>query len=53
MFMREPVKGNYAVNSSNVLKTVIGTATVFMFASILAVSPIMEFVTALVYNSGY
>ena len=53
MFMREPVKGNYAVNSSNVLKTVIGTATLFMFASILAVSPIMEFVTRLVYNSGY
>ena len=53
MFMREPVNANYTANSSNVVKTVVGTATVFMFASILAVSPLMEFITALVYNSGY
>ena len=53
MFMREPVSGNYTVNASNVVKTVVGTATVFMFASILSVSPLMEFITALVYNSGY
>jgi len=53
MFMREPVDGNYTSNASNVVKTVVGTATVFMFASVLAVSPLMEFITALVYNSGY
>jgi len=53
MFMREPANGNYMVNSSNVLKTVIGTAAVFTIASVLAVSPLMEFVTTLVENSGY
>lgn len=53
MFMREPVNGNYTANASNVVKTVVGTATVFMFASIVSVSPLMEFITALVYNSGY
>ncbi len=54
MFMKEPV-GNkdYMVNSSNVLKTVIGTAAVFTIASVLAVSPLMEFVAGMVYNSGY
>lgn len=54
MFMKEPVGNiNYMVNSSNVLKTVIGTAAVFTIASVLAVSPLMEFVAAMVYNSGY
>lgn len=55
MFMKDPVGDdvNYMVNSSNVLKTVIATATVFTIASVLAVSPLMEFVRALVENSGY
>lgn len=54
MFMKEPVgNNNYMVNSSNVLKTVIGTAAVFTIASVLAVSPLMEFVAGMVYNSGY
>lgn len=54
MFMREPVgKNDYMVNSSTVLKTVIGTAAVFTIASVLAVSPLMEFVAKMVYNSGY
>jgi NADH-quinone oxidoreductase subunit N len=54
MFMKEPVGNtNYMVNSSNVLKTVIGTAAVFTIASVLAVSPLMEFVAGMVYNSGY
>ena len=54
MFMKEPVgNNNYMVNSSNVLKTVIGTAAVFTIASVLAVSPLMEFVARMVYNSGY
>jgi NADH-quinone oxidoreductase subunit N len=54
MFMKEPV-GNtdYMVNSSNVLRTVIGTAAVFTIASVLAVSPLMEFIAKMVYNSGY
>jgi len=53
MFMKEPVDGNYTVNSSNVLKTVIGTAAVFTIASVVAVSPLMEFIAKMVYNSGY
>jgi NADH-quinone oxidoreductase subunit N len=54
MFMKEPVGNNdYMVNSSNVLRTVIGTAAVFTIASVLAVSPLMEFVARMVYNSGY
>jgi len=53
MFMKEPVNGNYTVNSSNILKTVIGTAAVFTIASVVAVSPLMEFVTTLVESSGY
>ena len=39
--------------SSNVLKTVIGTAAVFTIASVVAVSPLMEFIAKMVYNSGY
>ena len=53
MFMKEPVNGNYTVNSSNALKTVIGTAAVFTIASVVAVSPLMEFIAKMVYNSGY
>ena len=53
MFMKEPVNGNYTVNSSNVLKTVIGTAAVFTVASVISVSPLMEFIAKMVYNSGY
>ncbi len=54
MFMKEPVGDNdYMVNSSNVLKTVIGTGAVFTIASVLAVSPLMEFAARMVYNSGY
>jgi NADH-quinone oxidoreductase subunit N len=54
MFMKEPIGNNdYMVNSSNILRTVIGTAAVFTIASVLAVSPLMEFVARMVYNSGY
>ena len=53
MFMKEPVNGNYTVNGSNALKTVIGTAAVFTIASVVAVSPLMEFIAKMVYNSGY
>ncbi len=54
MFMKEPVgQTDYMVNSSNVLKTVIGTAAVFTIASVVAVSPLMEFIARMVYNSGY
>jgi len=53
MFMREPVDVNYTVNSSNVLKTVIATAAVFTVASVISISPLMEYIQTLVYNSGY
>lgn len=54
MFMKEPVGTNdYMVNSSNILKTVIGAAAVFTIASVVAVSPLMEFISQMVYNSGY
>jgi len=54
MFMKEPIGNNdYMVNSSNVIKAVIGSAAVFTVASVLAVSPFMEFVAKMVYNSGY
>ena len=54
MFMKEPVGTNdYMVNSSNILKSVIGVAAVFTIASVLAISPLMEFITQMVYNSGY
>ena len=54
MFMKEPVGTNdYMVNSSNILKTVIAVAAVFTIASVLAISPLMEFITQMVYNSGY
>lgn len=53
MFMKEPVNGNYTVNDSNVLKTVIATAAVFTIASIISISPLMEFIGTMVYNSGY
>ena len=54
MFMREPLEGQvYAQNTSNVLRTVIGTAAVFTVASVIAVSPLMEYIAQMVYNSGY
>lgn len=54
MFMKEPAGNNdYMVNSSSVLKSVIGAAALFTIASVLAVSPLMEFIARMVYNSGY
>ena len=53
MFMKEPVNGNYTVNASNPLKVVIATAAVFTIASIISISPLMEFIGTMVYNSGY
>ncbi len=57
MFMKEPVyqtdKAIHMVNASMPLKSIIGFATVVTIFSVLIVSPLMEFITALVYNSGY
>jgi len=57
MFMKEPVYQTdtaiHMVNASMPLKSIIGFATVVTIFSVLIVSPLMEFITALVYNSGY
>ena len=57
MFMKEPVSG-YAgdVSVSNAtlsLKTIIGFAAVGTIFALVAVNPLLEFVTSFVYNSGY
>ncbi len=57
MFMKEPIfesdKSIHMTNASLPLKAIIGFATVVTIFSVLLVSPLMEFITALVYNSGY
>ena len=57
MFMKEPVAqndGTIAVsNSSLVLKSIIGFAAIGTIFAIVAVNPLLEFITAFVYNSGY
>ncbi len=57
MFMKEPIyesdKSIHMTNASLPLKAIIGLATVVTIFSVLLVSPLMEFITALVYNSGY
>ncbi|MDD2358160.1 MAG: NADH-quinone oxidoreductase subunit NuoN [Thiovulaceae bacterium] len=57
MFMKEPeidIESKvYTMNSSVSLRTIIGIAAVgTVFASIV-VNPLIEFITAFVYNSGY
>jgi len=57
MFMKEPVVGHdgniYVANATLALKTIIGIAGIGTVFAFLAINPILEFVTALVYNSGY
>jgi len=57
MLMKEPVhKHNGDVFSGNAtlpLKTIIGIAAVGTVFAFVAVNPLLEFVTAFVYNSGY
>ncbi len=57
MFMKEPVVGVngevYVSNATNALKTIIGIAAVGTVFAIIAVNPLLEFITAFVYNSGY
>ena len=57
MFMKEPMEGNdgsmYVGNSSLVVKSVIGTAVLGTIFAVVAVNPLLEFITAFVYNSGY
>ncbi|MBN2782613.1 MAG: NADH-quinone oxidoreductase subunit NuoN [Campylobacterales bacterium] len=57
MFMKEPVIGKdghvYAINSTLSLQTIIGFAAIATIFAFLFVNPLLEFITAFVYNSGY
>lgn len=57
MFMKEPMVGNdgevYVINSTKSLQTIIGFAAIGTIFAFLFVNPILEFITAFVYNSGY
>ena len=57
MFMKEPVVDNdghvYVSNATNPLKTIIGIAAIGTIFALVAVNPLLEFITEFVYNSGY
>ncbi|WP_297442901.1 NADH-quinone oxidoreductase subunit NuoN [Sulfurimonas sp.] len=57
MFMKEPVMGNdghmYVANATLALKTIIGIAAIGTIFAFVAINPLLEFITAFVYNSGY
>ncbi len=57
MFMKEPVVGNngtvYVTNATLPLKTIIGFAAIGTIFAFVAVNPLLEFITAFVYASGY
>jgi len=57
MFMKEPITGMnesvYIANATASLKTMIGIAVIGTIFAFLTVNPLLEFITAFVYNSGY
>ena len=57
MFMKEPVVGAngeiYVANATLALKTIIGIAAIGTIFAFVAINPLLEFITAFVYNSGY
>ena len=57
MFMKEPAVGNdgsmYIGNGTLVMKSIIGFAALGTLFAIIAINPLLEFITAFVYNSGY
>ena len=57
MFMKEPVNENdgsvYVGNATLALKSIIGFATIGTIFAFTALNPLLEFITAFVYNSGY
>jgi len=57
MFMKEPMINKdghvFVSNATLPLKSIIGFAAVGTIFAFIAVNPILEFITALVYNSGY
>ncbi|MFT7860264.1 MAG: NADH-quinone oxidoreductase subunit NuoN [Sulfurimonas sp.] len=57
MFMKDPVIEDgghvYVANSTKALKTIIGIAVMGTIFAFIAINPLLEFITAFVYNSGY
>ena len=57
MFMKDPVDGMtanvYTANASLALKSILGFAAVGTIFAFTALNPLLEFITAFVYNSGY
>jgi len=57
MFMKEPVVGAdgevYVANATLALRSIIGFAAVGTIFAFVALNPLLEFITAFVYNSGY
>jgi NADH-quinone oxidoreductase subunit N len=57
MFMKEPMDGMtsevYTSNGTLVLKSIIGFAAIGTIFAFTALNPLLEFITAFVYNSGY
>ncbi len=56
MFMKDPIdEGDklHMTNASLPLKTIIGIAATVTIFSVIAVNPLLEFITSFVYNSGY
>lgn len=55
IFMKEPLleAKDYMVNASLSLKTMIGMAAIVTIFSVVMVNPLIMFIEALVYNSGY
>jgi len=57
MFMKEPVVGAngeiYVANATLALRTIIGIAAIGTIFAFVAINPLLEFITAFVYNSGY
>jgi len=58
MFMKDPVDVNsngevYTANATLTMKTITGIAVIGTIFAFIAINPLIEFITAFVYNSGY
>ena len=56
MFMKEPIVEDgkvYVANATLPLKSIITLASIGTIFAIVTVNPLLEFITAFVYNSGY
>jgi len=57
MFMKDPVVGKdghvYTVNSTLSLQVIVGFAAIGTIFAVAFINPLLEFITAFAYNSGY